>query len=130
MNKAVSFLTARNLAVKSVCLYDCDTNKQLKKLNNVITFSIQRFDNAAGIRIGIENALVLDGIDVKPYRKQRSEIDGYGIEKLIPDFQKMKFCEDICNLDSEKLKIVFRNLKTVIDQIIELLNDNMNAEQI
>ncbi len=130
LNKAVSFLTARNLAVKSVCLYDCDTNKQLKKLNNVITFSIQRFDNAAGIRIGIENALVLDGIDVKPYRKQRSEIDGYGIEKLIPDFQKMKFCEDICNLDSEKLKIVFRNLKTVIDQIIELLNDNMNAEQI
>lgn len=128
LNKAVSFLMARNSIVKSVCLYDCDTNKQLKEINNVITLSIRKFDNAADINISIENALVLDSIDVEPYRKQRREVDGYGIEKLIPDFQKMKFCEDICNFDSEKLKIVFRNLKTVIDQIIELLNDNINAE--
>lgn len=125
LNKAVSFLTAKNSAVKSVCLYDCDTNKPLKKFNNVITLSIQRFNNASGISIGIENALVLDGIDVEPYRKQRKEVDGYGIEKLIPDFQKMKCCEDICNLDSEKLKIVFRNLKTVIDQLTELLGDDV-----
>lgn len=90
--------------------------------------SIQKFNNVAGISIGIENALVLDGIDVSPYRKQRKEVDGYGIEKLIPDFQKMKCCEDLCNLDSERLKIVFRNLKTVIDQLIELLGDEMEAE--
>lgn len=125
LNKAVPFLIAKNSAVKSVCLYDCDTNKPLRKLNNVITLSIQKFNNVAGISIGIENALVLDGIDVEPYRKQRKEVDGYGIEKLIPDFQKMKCCEDICNLDSEKLKIVFRNLKTVIDQLIELLDDDV-----
>lgn len=128
LNKAVPFLIARNSAVKIVCLYDCDTNKPLKELNNVITWSIPKFHNAAGISIGIENALVLDGIDVEPYRKQRKEVDGYGIEKLIPDFQKMKCCEDICNFDSEKLKIVFRNLKTVIDKIIEFLDNNMNAE--
>lgn len=128
LNKAVPFLTARNSSVKSVCLYDCDTNKPLRELNNVITMSIQKFDNAAGISIGIENALVLDGIDLEPYRKQRKEVDGYGIEKLIPDFQKMKCCEDICNLDSEKLKAVFANLKTVIDQLINLLDDTTKAE--
>lgn len=128
LNKAVPFLTARNSSVKSVCLYDCDTNKPLKELNNVITMSIQKFDNAAGISIGIENALVLDGIDLEPYRKQRKEVDGYGIEKLIPDFQKMKCCEDICNLDSEKLKTVFANLKTVIDQLIKLLDNTTKAE--
>lgn len=123
LNKAVPFLIARNSNVKCVCLYDCDTNKPLKELNNVITLSIRKFDNAAGISIGIENALILDGINLEPYRKQRKEVDGYGIEKLIPDFQKMKCCEDICNLDSEKLRIVFTNLKTVIDQLIELLSD-------
>ena len=128
LNKAVPFLTARNSSVKSVCLYDCDTNKPLKELNNVITMSIQKFNNTAGISIGIENALVLDGIDLEPYRKQRKEVDGYGIEKLIPDFQKMKCCEDICNLDSEKLKTVFANLKTVIDQLINLLDDTTKAE--
>jgi hypothetical protein len=122
LNKAVSFLTARNYAVKNVCLYDCDTNKPLKQTNNVITFSIPKFNNAAGISVGIENALVLDDIDIEPYRKQRKEVDGYGIEKLIPDFQKMKCCEDICNLDSEKLKIVLKNLKTIIDRLIELLS--------
>lgn len=111
-----------------LCLYDCDTNKPLKELNNVIALSIQKFENSAGISIGIENALVLDGIDVEPYRQQRKEVDGYGIEKLIPDFQKMKCCDDICNLDAEQLKIIFKNLKTVIDHIIELLDDNKNTE--
>ncbi|MBM6966103.1 AAA family ATPase [Massilimicrobiota timonensis] len=128
LNKAVSFLTARNSAVKSVCLYDCDTNKPLKQLNNVITLSIQKFENSAGISIGIENALVLDGVDIEPYRKQRKEVDGYGIEKLIPDFQKMKCCDDICNLNAEQLKIIFRNLKTVIDYLIELLDDSKKIE--
>ena len=128
LNKAVPFLTARKSSIKSVCLYDCDTNKPLKELNNVITMSIQKFNNTAGISIGIENALVLDGIDLEPYKKQRKEVDGYGIEKLIPDFQKMKCCEDICNLDSEKLKTVFANLKLVIDQLIILLDDTTKAE--
>ena len=128
LNKAVSFLIARNSAVKSVCLYDCDTNKPLKELNNVITLSIPKFENSAEISIGIENALVLDNIDIKPYKKQRKEVDGYGIEKLLPDFQKMKCCDDICNFDVEQLKIIFKNLKTVIDYIIQLLNDNKNKE--
>ena len=50
------------------------------------------------------------------------------IEKMIPDFQKMKCCDDICNLDVEQLKIIFKNLKTVIDHIIQLLNDNKHKE--
>lgn len=40
--------------MKCVCLYDCDTNKPLKELNNVITLSIKKFDNAAGISVGIK----------------------------------------------------------------------------
>ena len=50
------------------------------------------------------------------------------MEKLLPDFQKMKCCDDICNFDVEQLKIIFKNLKTVIDHIIQLLNDNKNKE--
>ena len=123
LNKAVQFLRGRNLSVKSICLYDCDTNKQLNELNNVITMCIPQYENSAGIRIGIENALVLDNVNVEPYRKQREEIDGYGGVKLLSDFQKMEFCNDICSRDDEELKIILRNLKDVIDIILELLNE-------
>lgn len=88
----------------------------------VITVSIPHFKNEVGISIGIENALVLDDIDLAPYRKQRKEVDGYGIERLIPDFQKMQCCDNICSLGTETLKKVFANLKKVIDKIIVLLD--------
>ena len=120
LNKAVPFLISRKLSVKSVCLYDCDTNKPKKEVNNVITMSIPRFANDKGISVGVENALVFGDIDVAPYRQQRIEVDGYGIEKRIPDFQKMECCKHICSLDKERLKVVFANLKTVIESLVQL----------
>lgn len=120
LNKAVPFLISRKLSVKSVCLYDCDTNKPKKEVNNVITMSIPRFANDKGISVGVENALVFGDIDIAPYRQQRIEVDGYGIEKRIPDFQKMECCKHICSLDKERLKVVFANLKTVIESLVQL----------
>lgn len=120
LNKAVPFLIGRNLHTKNFCLYDCDTNKPQKEVNNVITLGIPKYQNSKDIRIGIENALVFGEIDVEPYKKQKIEIDGYGIEKRIPDFQKMDCCKYICSLDDKVLKGVFVNLKSVIDSLISL----------
>lgn len=122
LNKAVQFLAGRNLLVKNVCLYDCDTNKPETEFNNVITLSVFPYKNAKGIRVGIENALVLDDIDIEPYKKQKIEVDGYGIEKRIPEFQKMKCCDYICGLDTEILKNVFSNLKMEIDRLITIFD--------
>ncbi len=123
LNKAVAFLISRHLPVRSVCLYDCDTNKPRKEVNNVITVSLPKHENDKGIGIGIENALIFGDIDVEPYRKQRIEVDGYGIEKRIPDFQKMECCKHICSLTSERLKLVFANLKTTIEDLTKLFNE-------
>lgn len=120
LNKAVAFLASRKLSAKSVCLYDCDTQKPHAEINNVVTLSIPIFSNDKGIRAGIENALVFGDIDIEPYKKQKVEVDAYGIEKRIPDFQKMECCEDICSLDDERLKDVFVNLKSVIDTLLTL----------
>ena len=122
LNKAVPFLIGRQLPVKNVCLYDCDTNKAQKEVNNVVTLSIPKYENEKGSNIGIENALVFGDIDVEPYKKQRVEVDGYGIEKRIPDFQKMECCKYVCSLETERLRIVFANLKTVIDNLVTIFS--------
>lgn len=124
LNKAVSFLMSRKFSIKNVFLYDCDTNKPTKDVNNVVTLCIPKFENAKGINVGIENALVFDNIDINPYKKQKITIDGYGIEKRIPDFQKMECCDYICSLDREMLKKVFINLKSVVERLISLLDKN------
>ena len=124
LNKAVCFLRSRNLKKKSVCLYDCDAAKKREEINNIITMSIPKFTNSAGINVGIENALVLDGIDLEPYKKYRESRDGYGMLKKVPDFQKMHCCEDICKLDPDRLKAVFSNLKTVIDELASIFDDD------
>lgn len=123
LSKAATFLISRNLKTKNVCLFDCDTNKQAKAENNLFIRSIPKFQNTKGISIGIENALVLDDIDIEPYKKQKIEIDGYGIEKRIPDFQKMDCCKYICSLDTEQLKKVLANLKTVVEELSKIFDD-------
>lgn len=122
LNKAVSFLAGRQLPTKNVCLFDCDAKKPPKGINNVIVRCIPKFENPKGITIGIENALVFGDLDIEPYKKQKVEIDGYGIEKKIPDFQKMDCCNYICSLGSERLKDIFINLKAEIDVLITLFN--------
>lgn len=117
LNKAILFLAGRQLTTKNVCLFDCDTNKPRSELNNVVTMCLPKYENAKGISIGIENALEFGDINIDNYKKQKVEIDGYGIEKRIPDFQKMACCEYICTLDGERLKSVFVHLKEMIDEL-------------
>lgn len=123
LNKAATFLISRRLPVRNVCLYDCDTNKPQKEEGNVVTMSLPGYDNDKGIKIGIENALVFGDIDIEPYKKQRVEIDGYGIEKRIPDFQKMACCEHVCSLGSQKLETVLVNLKAIIENLAKLFSE-------
>ena len=118
LNRAVAFLRGGQLRVKNICLFDCDANKKWEDINNVISMSIPKYDNSSFISIGIENALEFGDINVNQFREQKIEIDGYGIEKRIPDFQKMACCDYICSLDKERLKLVFVHLK----EVIEILN--------
>ena len=73
---------------------------------------------------GIENALVLDSVDVTPYYSSKVKEGDYGDDNTIVEFQKMAFCDYICSLDSETLKIIFANLKTTIDMLVALFQDS------
>lgn len=123
IDAALQFLAARNLPIKFICLKDCDTHSAKRRKNNVIGTSIQYYENSKGIRKGIENALILDGIDLSPFYTVKSSIGDYGEEKTIQTFNKMNFCDTLCDMDNVTLKKVFANLKSEIDKLIECYNE-------
>lgn len=123
LSKAVNFLIGRNLATKNVCLFDCDTSRIETENNNVYTRVIPKYESAKRMKKGIENALVLDSIDVTPFYSSKKKEGDYGDDNTIVEFKKMDFCDHICSLKSTVLKEVFLNLKSVIDSLVILFSE-------
>ena len=67
---------------------------------------------------GIENALILDNINLTPYYSSKTKYGDYGDERTISEFNKMLCCDSLCAMDTEVLKGVFANLKFEIDHLI------------
>ena len=122
LNKAVQFLIARNLPIKNVCLFDCDTNRSITTKNNVYTRVIPIYVNSKRMKKGIENALILDEVDLSPFYSTKTKEGDYGDDNTITEFNKMACCDYICSLDAETLKTIFTNLKAVIDELTSIFN--------
>lgn len=122
LNQAVNFLIAHNLPTKNVCLFDCDVNKNEIEKNNVVTRNIPKYENSKKMKKGIENALILDSVDTTPYYTTRTKEGDYGDDKTIKEFKKMEFCDYICSLSVDEQKIIFGNLKNVIENLIKLFD--------
>lgn len=93
LNKAALFLIGQNLAIKNVCLFDCDTKRAENFKNNVYTRTIPTFENSRGMKKGIENALVLDEIDITSFYESKVKEGDYGNHNTIVEFKKMEFCD-------------------------------------
>lgn len=130
LDKAYQFLIARNLSYKNVCLYDCDTKKEEKNFNNVYIKCIPQYDNKT-IKKGIENALKLDNMDLSPFYSKRETVGNYGEAKIIEEFEKMAFCDYICNLEKEKLEIVMKNIRDIVNDLLETfdIKDGIEGEK-
>ena len=117
INRAVQFLIAQNLPFVNIALLDSDTKKKTDSQNNVIVTSMPQYENSKGMKVGIENALVLDDVNLNQFRIQKESVDDYGGTKVITEFQKMKCCEYICNLDVDTQKKIFVHLKEEIETL-------------
>lgn len=122
VDAAYQFLVSQNLPVKNFCLKDCDTKRDLQTKNNVTILSIPSYQSTKGMKKGIENALILDSIDLTPYYSLKSSKGDYGEEKSIQFFDKMSCCDSLCAMDDNTLRYVFGNLKTTIDYLVTLYN--------
>ena len=123
LDNAFQFLVSRNLPVRNICLKDCDTNRAPKKNNNAIILAMPPYENAKGIKRGIENALELNNIDLTPYYVSKESVGEYGERKVIENFDKMACCDGLCAMDDDTLKVVFANLKTMIERLVALYNE-------
>lgn len=123
VDAAYQFLVSGNLPIKNFCVKDCDTRREATSKNNVTILSIPQYDNSKGMRKGIENALVLDNIDLTPYYTEKNTVGDYGESKTIQTFDKMKCCDAICAMENDFIKEVFVHLKETIDRIIKLYNE-------
>lgn len=123
LDNAFQFLVSRNLPVRNICLKDCDTNREPKKKNNVIILAMPPYQSAKGIKKGIENALVLDNVDLTSYYVRKESVGEYGEKKVNETFSKMACCDGLCAMDDDTLRIVFANLKTMIERLVALYNE-------
>ena len=120
LKQAFDFLVAQKTVTKYICLSDCDTNRKDSNNGNIYQRSIPEFENAKKMNKGIENALILDSIDVTPFYSTKTKEKDYGTITTFTEFNKMDFCDYICSLEKGKLEIIFRNLKKEIDKLIEI----------
>ena len=113
-----------NLPYKNVFLFDCDTNRENKEQNNVYIRTVHWYKNAKHVKKGIENALILDNIELAPYYSMTIKEGDYGENNQIKTFEKMKLCDFLCSQDQTLLKEVFANLKDEIDSLAKIFAED------
>lgn len=109
------------LPIKNMLLYDCDIKKSNHNIGNVIIRVLPQYPNKKNINIGIENALVLDEIDISGFYREKEYTDDTGAKHSNQELDKVKLCEFICALPNEQKKRIYANLKSELDEIIKVL---------
>lgn len=125
VEKAYHFLISQNLDYKNICLFDCDVNKKCSNRGNVYVRCLKKFERQK-MRIGIENVLRLDDVDVSDCYDEKEITGDYSEKKTVQTLDKMKCCEKICSMDIEELKEIFADLKDEIDDLIKIYNGEPN----
>lgn len=123
LERGREFIVAQKKSAKEYgFLYDCDTKKSVSDADNIHVRTFPQYENAKKIKRGIENALLLDAFDLSAYYTIKVTEGEYGEQKTIQEFQKMRLCEDICQKSNEELKMIFKNLKVMIEEFMGLFS--------
>ena len=110
------------LPIKNMLLYDCDIKKINHSNRNVIIYGLPKFSNSNHINIGIENALVLDGINLSEFIEQRNMLMILAQSIQTMSWDKANLCEFIRALPQEQKKSIYANLRNELAKIVEVFN--------
>ena len=118
LKAAANALVAMKWPVKCACLFDGDTNHKEVATGNVYELSWPTYDNSAGMKKGIENALVLDDVNCEAFYRDRLVTGDYGKSFVKPELDKMELCKHICSLDADARKAVFANFPAMFEKLL------------
>ena len=111
LRKAYEFFMSKRPPAKKVCLFDSDTKRGSKDGDNIYMRTMQAYPIQKDMNKGIENALVLDDIDISPFYKKNEISGNYGGKTIKVELDKVKLCEYLCSLDSQDAQKVLLHLK-------------------
>lgn len=117
MQHVFEFLSIHQPPVKKAFLFDCDVKCEKSEVGNVLRLKHPARKNSKGLSKGIENALVLDNINISGFYINHEKVGPYGEQKSYQTFDKTGLCEHICGLGNDELKGVFTNLLPIIDEL-------------
>ncbi len=129
LNSALQFLKGKRTARLLFFLFDCDTKKQEFDDENIVVMTMPYFKEHNRMNKGIENALELgDEVDIEKFYEEHTQYGDYGKKVVTNEFKKMKMCEYICDLDEDKQRRIFGNLKPIIDRIMVRCKNAIKGE--
>ena len=109
---------------KFAFLYDCDVKRKETDADGLYVRVMKLNPNNQCLKRGIENLLnIPTEISMADYYKVERKTTDYGELRVLNHFQKVEFCEDICNLPAAQLRGVFGRIKEEIDRLLELVEN-------
>lgn len=117
LRNAYEFFSVHKPSQPMAFLLDCDEKQADFIAGNVWLVRMGPCESGVGIKKGIENALVLDGMDLNEFAIKHESDGGYGFVNEFKDLDKNRLCEHVCSMGDEELRVVFANLETMIGRL-------------
>lgn len=115
LRNGAEFLISTGFATRTAFLFDCDVRKYSHGIEGqVLRIKMPQFLSSRGIKKGIENALVLDGLDIDCFYRKKNVVGEYGQTSTIVEPDKVALCDLVCGLDADTAKKVLVNLRDVV----------------
>jgi ABC-type Mn2+/Zn2+ transport system ATPase subunit len=113
------FLISAGFATRTAFLFDCDVRKYSPGVEGqVLRIRMPQFLSGRGIKKGIENALVLDDLNIDCFYRKKSVVGEYGQTSTIVEPDKAALCDLVCGLDASIAINVLENLKDVAMKLV------------
>lgn len=127
LKQGANFLISTGNQIRTAFLFDCDVkNCDVGVVGNVLRIRMPEYHSNRNIKKGIENALVLDNLDISCFYKEKTVIGDYGQNNTVYEPDKIALCDLVCALDDNQARVVLPHLRDMILQLTAFFDTGTN----